>query len=471
MMTSSAALPSIFEILKPAVGPSSSHTLGPMLAARAFVEEAAQPAAAMGAGARIRVTLYGSLAFTGRGHLTGEAIAAGLAGYGPRDLVGTTLAEVQERVRKAGRVCVGDREFLFDADRDVIFDVTPRDLPHPNTMRIVLLAADGAEAWAKTYYSIGGGRLASGASDPLAPGGSFGALVRGGGARSGGSARGVLDECARGGIDLVEYIYRAEEAQHGHSRAAVDAHVGEMWTLMTQGIERGLAASGVLPGSLALERRARSLYGRFLEQLPRFHVLSPEASLVSIYAIAAAEENAAGGTVVTAPTCGSCGVVPACLRVVGEKKGLRTDEIHGALLVAGLIGGIIAADASISGAEVGCQGEIGAASAMAAGAVCYLLGGSVSDQVDRAAESALEHYLGLTCDPIGGLVQIPCIERNAAGAVSALNAASLAMISGGGDRVSFDDVVDAMWRTGHDLDSRYKETALGGLAATPDVGE
>jgi L-serine dehydratase len=182
-----------------------------------------------------------------------------------------------------------------------------------------------------------------------------------------------------------------------------------------------------------------------------------------------AEENAAGGSVVTAPTCGSCGVIPACLRVVEEKMDIHRDGIRGALLVAGWIGAVIAANASISGAEVGCQGEIGAASAMAAGAVCYLLGGSVADQIDRAAESALEHYLGLTCDPVDGLVQIPCIERNAAGAVSALNAASLAMISGGGDRVSFDAVVDAMRRTGRDLDARYKETALGGLATTPGI--
>jgi L-serine dehydratase len=461
MTTSHAALPSIFEILKPAVGPSSSHTLGPMYAASEFARRAAA-ASLRGVPGRIRVTLYGSLALTGRGHLTDVAIAAGLAGYGPRELVGTTLAEVQGRVRKAGCVGVGDREFLFDADEDVIFDAASRDLPHPNTMRFAVLDLEGNEALSETYYSTGGGRLA---------GGSFGRLDRCGTKRGSLSATIVLSECQRLGIDLVEYVYRTEEAEHSHSRAEVDAHLDEMWALMRRAIDRGLAAEGSLPGSLRLERRARTLYRHFLELLPHFHVLSPEASLASIYAIAVAEENAAGGAVVTAPTCGSCGVVPAALRVVEEKMGLHPEQIRGALLVAGWIGAVIAADASISGAEVGCQGEIGAASAMAAGAVCYLLGGSVSDQVDRAAESALEHYLGLTCDPIDGLVQIPCIERNAAGAVSALNAASLAMISGGGDRVSFDAVVDAMRRTGHDLDSRYKETALGGLAATPDVGE
>ncbi len=459
-MPSPAMLPSIFEILKPAVGPSSSHTLGPMLASRDFLKRTAQPAAAMGAGARIRVTLYGSLALTGRGHLTDAAIAAGLAGYGPREMAGRELSEVQQKVREAGAVRQDGLQFAFDVDRDVIFDAAPRDLPHPNTMRFALHAADGTEVLAETYTSIGGGRLA---------GGSFGTLDRAKIRRGAASAASVLAECRRAGIDLVEHVYRSEEAEQGRSRAEVDAHLDEMWTLMRQSMERGLAADGVLPGSLRLERRARKLYERFLEQLPHFHVLSPEASLASIYAIAVAEENAGGGVVVTAPTCGSCGVLPACLRVVQEKMGCRDDQVRRALLVASFVGSVVAANASISGAEVGCQGEIGAASAMAAGAVAYLLGASVHDQVDRAAESALEHYLGLTCDPVDGLVQIPCIERNAAGAVSALNAASLALISGGGDRVSFDAVVDAMWRTGRDLDVRYKETALGGLAAEPGM--
>ena len=456
MTTSRAALPSVFEILKPAVGPSSSHTLGPMTAAREF----AKLAAAQGVdGGRIRVELFGSLALTGRGHLTDLAIAAGLAGYGPRELARTSLREVAQRVREAGRVCVGKRELLFDADSDIVFNVEAKGLPHPNTMRFSLVGLDDSVPLAETYTSIGGGRLA---------GGGFGALGRDAATHGVISMKDILAECAGQNIDLVEYVYRTEGAKHGHSRAAVDAHVDEMWGLMTGAMERGLAAEGTLPGALHLERRARDLYTEFQRALPHFHVLSPEASLASIYAIAVAEENAAGGAVVTAPTCGSCGVVPACLKVVKERMALRADEIRGPLLVAGLVGAVIATNASISGAEVGCQGEIGAASAMAAGAVCYLLGGSPRDQVERAAESALEHYLGLTCDPIQGLVQIPCIERNAAGAVSALNAASLAMISKKQDRVSFDAVVDAMRRTGLDLDARYKETALGGLAVASD---
>ncbi|MDD5647017.1 MAG: L-serine ammonia-lyase, partial [Candidatus Bipolaricaulis sp.] len=360
----------------------------------------------------------------------------------------------------AGQVFVDGRELPFDLDRDVVFDVDAEGLPHPNTMRFSLLDPGGATVIEETYYSVGGGRVLGGGLGELRERqDSSGAI----------SMSQVLAECERSGIDLVEYAYRIEETQHGHTRAEVDAHLDEIWGLMQQAMERGLTAEGTLPGFMHLERRAHGLYARFLEALPHFDILSAEASLASIYAIAVAEENAAGGAVVTAPTCGSCGVLPACLRVVQEKLGSSDAAIRRALLVAELIGAMIATNASISGAEVGCQGEIGAASAMSAGAVCLLLGGSARDQVDRAAESALEHYLGLTCDPVGGLVQIPCIERNAAGAVSALHAASLAMISGGVDRVSFDDVVEAMHKTGLDLDARYKETARGGLAVDPDL--
>jgi L-serine dehydratase len=456
-------LPSVFEILKPAVGPSSSHTLGPMLAARAFLDEAVRAAARAGISrGRIRIELYGSLALTGRGHLTDAAIAAGLTGLGPRDLGAAGLDDVAQAVREAGHIPADGMEFAFDMDRDLAFDATRGGLSHPNTMRFALLGPKGGEVVAETYASIGGGRLA---------GGSFGPLPTGTSQKPRVSASATIELCAAHGIDLVEHAYRTEETDHGHTRAEVDAHLDLMWSLMTRAIERGLAAEGVLPGSLRVERRARALYGRFSERMPRAHVLSPEASLASIYAIAVAEENAAGGSVVTAPTCGACGVVPACLRLLQEREDLGPSAIRGALLVAGWIGAVIATNASISGAEVGCQGEVGAASAMAAAAVAHLFGASVHDQVDRAAESALEHYLGLTCDPVAGLVQIPCIERNAAGAVSALNAAGLALISGGADHVSFDDVVDAMWRTGRDLDARYRETAQGGLAAqrSPDT--
>jgi len=327
-----------------------------MVAARAFAEKAGRLPAANGT--RLRVELFGSLALTGRGHLTDLAVAAGLAGYGPRDLAEKSLSDVARDVRGAGHINVGGRRIAVDMDRDLVFDAVPRDLPHPNTMRFSVLAASGETRLSETYYSIGGGRLA---------GGDFGPLPsRGHGPQT--SAASVLEECRRLGIDLVEHVYRAEERDHAHSRAAVDEHVAEMWAMMQRAIDRGLAASGTLPGSLKLERRAKSLYARFLEQLPHFHILSPEASLASIYAIAAAEENAAGGVVVTAPTCGSCGVLPACLRIVQAKRGFSNAEIQRALLVAGFVGEIIAANASISGAEVGCQGEIGAASAMAAGA-------------------------------------------------------------------------------------------------------
>jgi L-serine dehydratase len=251
MTTSRTALPSAFEILKPAVGPSSSHTLGPMTAAREFAKLAATRAVDAG---RIRVELFGSLALTGRGHLTDLALAAGLAGYGPRELAGTSLHEVAQRVREAGRVRVGKRELLFDADQDVAFNVEAKGLPHPNTMRFSLLAPAESQALeteeilSETYYSIGGGRLA---------GGALGSLSHDAAARGSISMNGILAECAGQSIDLVEYVYRTEEAEHGHARAAVAAHVDEMWMLMMKAMERGLAAEGTLPGTLRLDRRAR----------------------------------------------------------------------------------------------------------------------------------------------------------------------------------------------------------------------
>jgi L-serine dehydratase len=264
-------------------------------------------------------------------------------------------------------------------------------------------------------------------------------------------------------------VVSTEAKAHGISRNRLMSSMAEIWRTMSAAIDAGLVRNGTLPGGLEVERRASSLYERFRRDTEHRTFLSTEATLASIYAIAVAEENAAGGAVVTAPTCGSAGVLPACLRVMQESRDLPDERIHEALLVAGLIGAAAVAKASIAGALVGCQGEIGVASAMAAAAVCHLLGGDVESQVDRAAETALEHYLGLTCDPVAGLVQIPCIERNAAGAVSALNAAGLAMLSGGRDRVSFDATLEVMHQTGLDMSSKYKETSLGGLAAIPDL--
>jgi L-serine dehydratase len=445
--------PSVLDVLKPAVGPSSSHTFGPLLAAREF---AGAVRARDTAGGRIRVVLYGSLAHTGRGHLTPAAVAAGLAGYGIDDLRAHPLREVYAGLSQSGGIPVGCAR--FDPTRDVVFD-TETEVPHPNTIRFELLSRAGHPVLSTVYLSVGGGRLV---------GGSFPHLTDPDDGESVSTGR-VIEACEQSGATLPEYVLDVEAGAFGHPRRNVMAHAESVWGVMQATMDAGLQREGVLPGPLGVNRRAAALLRRHRATAGSAGMLFPDTTLASIYAIAVAEENADGGIVVAAPTCGSSGVLPACLRIVQERRGVTDARICEALLVAGLIGAAAVSRASIAGAVVGCQGEIGVASAMAAAAACYLLGGSVQDQVDRAAETALEHFLGLACDPVGGLVQIPCIERNAAGVVSALNAASLALLSGGRDRVSLDATLDAMREIGRDMPDKYRETALGGLAAVPDL--
>jgi len=452
-------LPSLFDVLKPAVGPSSSHTLGPMRAGRRFREQlAARPEPAPGEG--VTVTLYGSLAHTGRGHLTDRALVAGLAGYGPEDVVDRSIGAIYEEQAETGVLLLRNGGYVFRPETDIVFDTETPPSEHPNTLRCALHDHEGRVLLSAVYVSIGGGVIVEGAEPDRSRG-----VVQDRTA----SGRAIVEDCHRRGESLADYALAAEASAHGRGSEAVTAHLQTIWDLMSRSIDRGLATEGVLPGPLGLDRRAAAMRRRFEAQRGTPGVISAESTRASIYAIAVAEENAAGGAVVTAPTCGSAGVLPACLRIMQESRSLADERIYEALLVAGVIGGLAVAKASIAGALVGCQGEIGVASAMAAAAVCHLLGGSVADQVDRAAETALEHFLGLTCDPVAGLVQIPCIERNAAGAVSALNAANLATLSGGRDRVSFDATLEVMHQTGLDLRDRYKETALGGLAAVPDL--
>ena len=452
-------LPSVIDILKPAVGPSSSHTLGPMRAGllfRTLLEEREDPQP----GERITVTLYGSLAHTGKGHLTDLAVVAGLSGYGPEDLAERPIQSIYDEVCAAGVLLLPAYGVVFQPETDILFDTETPPQDHPNTLRFTLLDHNGLVLLSTVYVSIGGGAVSEGPRSDEPPRTKQRQPV---------SARDIVTACEHRGISLVEYALEMESSTHEHSRDQVFDHLRKVWRLMTRAIDSGLAREGTLPGPLGLERRAATMMARLAERRASSGIVASEATRASIYAIALAEENADGGAVVTAPTCGAAGVLPACLRLMQESLDLAEDRICEALLVAGVIGGLAVAKASIAGALVGCQGEIGVASAMAAAAVCYLLGGSVADQIDRAAETALEHYLGLTCDPVAGLVQIPCIERNAAGAVSALNAASLAMLSGGRDRVSFDATLEVMHQTGLDMRSRYKETSLGGLAAIVDL--
>ena len=447
-------LPSVLSVLKPAVGPSSSHTLGPMEAGKRFRElllkTDLQP------GDCLVVTLFGSLAHTGIGHLSDRAVVAGLCGYGPFDLVHRTIESIYEEIATTGVLLLPTGGIVFRPETDLVFDLDTPAPAHPNTLRIALLDHEGGVRLASTFCSIGGGAVveAQDLDDENQEG-----------AGSSASAIDIINACEQQGQTLPELALSLEASVHDHAQELVYAHLRDVWRVMSSSVDRGLSTDGVLPGALQLQRRAASMQARMRASNREGVVISDSGAHASIYAIAVSEENAAGGSVITAPTCGSAGVLPACLRVIQEERGVSDEQILDALLVAGIIGGLAIAKASIAGALVGCQGEVGVASAMAAAAVCSLLGGSVLDQIDRAAETALEHFLGLTCDPISGLVQIPCIERNAAGAVSALNAAGLAMLSGGRDCVSFDQTLEAMHQTGLDMRSRYKETSLGGLAA------
>jgi L-serine dehydratase len=392
---------SIREIFRAGHGPSSSHTMGPRRAAERFRAE--HPDAD-----HFRVTLYGSLAATGKGHRSDIAIQQALA---PRAL-----------------------ELLWEP---------LQELPqHPNGMRFESLASNGEVLSVWNVYSPGGGAIV-GEGEGLTQRQIYNLT----------SMREILKHCTQHGIAFWEYVESVEGPEIWDALA-------EVKRVMYAAIERGIHAEGVLPGGLGLARRAWMFYRK--QRLSGNNPLQPEG-LLPAYALAVAEENAAGGEIVTAPTCGSCGVLPAVLRYVQEKVDCHEESVLRALATAGLVGNLIKHNASISGAEVGCQGEIGAACAMAAAAAAQLLGGTVR-QVEYAAEMGLEHHLGLTCDPVNGLVQIPCIERNVFAASRAVTCANFANFSDGAHRVSFDEVVEVMKQTGHDLPSLYRETAFGGLA-------
>ncbi|MDE2383450.1 MAG: L-serine ammonia-lyase [Alphaproteobacteria bacterium] len=446
---------SVFDVFKIGVGPSSSHTMGPMVAAGRFL--AALTPAHKARAQRLVTTLHGSLAFTGKGHGTDRAVILGLAGQTPDtldpDAVDGLLAGMTS-------VDLGQRRIAFNAATDVVFDFGPALKGHANGMVMRLLDAEGAELFSETYYSIGGGfvqtaaeREASLREKPamLAVPYPFN------------NAASMLQMGEASGLSITE-MKRANETV-AQSDEALNANLDRIWGVMEACINRGLRQRGTLPGGLKVKRRAADV----LAQLKAEHgsnMVYPHQVMdyLSVYAMAVNEENAAGGKIVTAPTNGAAGVVPAVIRyyldhcVGADRAGVRSF-----LLAAAAIGGIIKHNASISGAEVGCQGEVGSASAMAAAGLCAALGGN-NAQVENAAEIALEHHLGMTCDPVGGLVQVPCIERNAFGAVKAVTAASLALRGDGKHVVPLDGCIETMRQTGVDMSERYKETSQGGLA-------
>ena len=450
---------SVFDMFKVGVGPSSSHTMGPMVAAARFLDLLrASPFHAHG----LRASLHGSLAFTGVGHATDRATILGLAGFQPATydaaLAEATLAAIHatHRVQPPGLP-----DLTFDPKRDLTFDYGPALPGHANGMILRATDAQGDVILQETYYSIGGGFVLT--ADEQAQASGKKAKARADVPYPFETADEMMALAAASGLTIAQ-MKRANELRF-RSAAELDEGMARLWQVMNDCISRGMAGTGILPGGLKVRRRAKGIHDalmaeRGLNQTPP-HTIN---DWMSLYAMAVNEENAAGGQVVTAPTNGAAGVVPAVLRYyLDHVPTASTTRVGEFLLTAAAIGGLVKHNASISGAECGCQAEVGAAAAMAAAALAAVLGGSVM-QVENAAEIALEHHLGMTCDPVRGLVQVPCIERNGLGAIKAVSAASLSLRGDGHHLVSLDVCVETMRQTGRDMHEKYKETSLGGLA-------
>jgi L-serine dehydratase len=442
---------SVFELFKIGVGPSSSHTVGPMRAAAAFVAALATERVAA-----VKATLMGSLAFTGKGHATDRAVILGLAGLRP-DTLDADEAEAIVRAAQEAHVLplAGRRRIAFDPAKDIVFDYVTAPKNHPNTLTFAAFDAQGATVAEETWLSVGGGFVVR-EGEPLAEGGAgsgYPLAFR--------DSAELLRIAGANGLTIAELMRRNEEAVGEDVDGRLDAILAAMFACL----DRGLAREGLLPGGLKVSRRAKGIFERLNQNARRNARAAHEImDFVSVYAMAVNEENAAGGRVVTAPTNGAAGVIPAVLRYYRDHcEGASSEGLRTFLLTAGAIGALFKLNASISGAEVGCQGEVGVASSMAAAGLCAALGGS-NAQIENAAEIAMEHHLGMTCDPVGGLVQIPCIERNAFGAIKAIAAASLALHGDGSHKVSLDSVIATMRQTGADMQTKYKETSLGGLA-------
>jgi L-serine dehydratase len=452
---------SVFDLFKIGIGPSSSHTVGPMVAARRFLVECGPEALAAAVG--VEAHLYGSLALTGIGHATDKAVILGLMGETPMDVdplsVDDRLAEAEmDGVLKL----LGEKPVPFTTRTGLVWHKASSLPEHPNGMKFVLQLADGSVI-ERIFYSVGGGFItAAGDSQVRAESGDTTAV-----AFPFDTMRHLLDHGQRTGLSIPAML-RANECQR-MGNDALDAGLDRIWGAMRNCIAQGLVTGGQLPGGLHVKRRAASLWSQSQATLHgdnRMNVLPHDAvHQVSLYAMAVNEENAAGGRVVTAPTNGAAGIIPAVLRYYAEDC-RPSDPVKGIrefLLTAAAIGMLCKKNASISGAEIGCQGEVGVACAMAAAGLVAALGGT-NEQIENAAEIGIEHHLGMTCDPIGGLVQIPCIERNGMGAIKAITAASLALKGDGTHFVSLDQAIETMRQTGADMQVKYKETSLGGLA-------
>lgn len=449
---------SVFDLFKIGIGPSSSHTMGPMTAAYRFireVEERGQLAQVV----RVTVDLYGSLALTGKGHATDTAVTLGLVGWLPAQTDPDAAAKLIDEVRQHGKLALaGSRSIDFRIDRDIHWHYKESLPYHPNAL--TLHAYDGQDGVLHrgTFYSIGGGFVVTEAEAQ-----SPGALAAGPAVPFPfGNAAQLLEIAEREKLSIADIMLRNECAVR--SEQEVRSGLDHIWNAMSSCIDRGLRQEGVLPGGLNVKRRAVKLR-EALEQRERDKKVDPLVAMdwINVWALAVNEENAAGGKVVTAPTNGAAGVVPAVLRYYDRFCDGTQQGRHTFLLTAAAIGSLYKRNASLSAAEMGCQGEIGVACSMAAGGLAAAQGGT-NGQIENAAEIGMEHNLGLTCDPIRGLVQIPCIERNAMGAVKAIDASRLALMGDGTHHVTLDRVIETMRRTGADMHDSYKETSLGGLA-------
>lgn len=453
---------SVFDLFKIGIGPSSSHTVGPMWAARRFVQDL-DARRLLAQVRQVRVELFASLAATGQGHATDKAVILGLCGERPDQIAPAAVDAIVAQVRATRALrLAGLVSISFDEATDLVYQHHACLPYHPNGMRLSALDAGGSALATEAFYSVGGGFVVSeaeiaaghtGGNEP-APAGPVPYDFR--------SAVELLDIGQRTGLSIAEIVYANEAAWR--APAATDAGLDQVWAVMEQCIERGCRAEGVLPGGFNVQRRAaRACHTLRSPGAARDPLI--QLDWASVFALAVNEENAAGGRVVTAPTNGAAGVLPAVLAYYlrflpgADAAGVRTF-----LLTAGAIGMLYKRNASLSGAEMGCQGEVGVACSMAAAGLAAVMGGS-NAQIENAAEIGMEHNLGLTCDPVGGLVQVPCIERNAMGAAKAITAARLAVLHGDGShRVPLDRVIETMRQTGLDMQDKYKETSKGGLA-------
>lgn len=450
----------IADIFKIGVGPSSSHTMGPMTAAARFMDNLVAFSAEKDIQiSKIEARLHGSLAFTGKGHASDRAVRLGLMGFRPANLHPQQVEECENALAKRHLIQHQQLgEIAFNPEQDLIFDYEISLPGHANGMQFIAYDLAGLVQFKEIYYSIGGGFIRRSDEMDIADLQSDDAHPY-----PFKSAAEMLVMAKAEGLTIAE-MQRQNELAYKNADA-LEAYVLMIWNTMDSCISRGLETEGILPGGLQVRRRAKQIAAQLFAETSKNDQQPHVANdWLSVYAMAVNEENAVGGQIVTAPTNGAAGVIPAVIRYYRDHcHGVKHEGISDFLLTAAAIGSIIKTNASISGAEVGCQGEVGSASAMAAAGLCAALGGS-NEQIENAAEIALEHHLGMTCDPAGGLVQVPCIERNALGAIKAVSAASLALRGDGQHLIPLDNCIETMRQTGLDMHHHYKETSQGGLA-------